>query len=50
MERCLGIARKNWEIFFSFMRKDYDARDHYDDHSPRRNMYDLLVSLMLKFE
>lgn len=38
MEHRLEIDRKNWDIFFSFLRKDYDQRDHYDDYSPRRNM------------
>lgn len=38
MERHLEIARENWEIFFSFLGKDYDQRDHYDDHSPGMNM------------
>ena len=33
MECHLEIARENWEIFFSFLGKDYDQRDHHDDHS-----------------
>lgn len=38
MERRLEIARENWEIFFSFLGKDYDQRDHCDDHSPGMNV------------
>ena len=38
MECHLEIARENWEIFFSFLGKDYDQRDHHDDHSPGMNM------------